>query len=165
MRNFELLLQRKLKNASRVAVLGIGSELRGDDAVGMMIAKSLSLLRKTEGKTDFCSILGSTAPENFTGVIKKFRPTHLLIIDAFDMGMEAGCARFFEANDARDGISFSSHRMPIKILADYICQSFPCCVIILGIQPKMLDFGSAPSKEVRTAARKITKTLKKVLAG
>ncbi len=156
MKNLKTQLTKRLKGVKRLAILGVGSDLRGDDAVGMLIAQALKpSSRNAKSGVALRTFLGCTAPENLTGEIKAFVPTHLLIIDAADMGCAPGAARLFETSDQREGISFSTHRMPLKILSDYLCTFFPCCVIILGVQPKNLTFGSAPSKEVKSAARKI----------
>lgn len=148
-------LLKELKGVKRLAVLGVGSELRGDDAAGMLVAASLKAPARKKNAVALRIFLGCTAPENLTGEIKAFVPTHLLIIDAADMGAVPGAARIFKTTDQREGISFSTHRMPLKILSDYLCTFFPCCVIILGVQPKNLAFGSVPSKEVKSAARSI----------
>jgi len=73
--------------AERVAVMGIGSRLRGDDAAGLLTAALLrrALARQQVGVKTLV-VSGDTAPENVTGEIKKFRPTHLLILDAADTG-------------------------------------------------------------------------------
>ncbi|HQP92181.1 MAG TPA: hydrogenase maturation protease, partial [Candidatus Omnitrophota bacterium] len=114
-------------------------------------------------RMDFCSLQGSTAPENFTGCIKKICPSHLLIIDAFDMGKEAGAAMIFGPQDAKASASFSTHRMPIEIMVNYLCKSISCCVIILGIQPGSLKFGGAVSKKVNAAAKDIVKIIRKIV--
>ena len=38
------VLREKLAGATRVAILGVGSELRADDAAGIMVAQELSLI-------------------------------------------------------------------------------------------------------------------------
>jgi len=161
MKDLEFSLREKLKDVSCLAVLGVGSELRADDAIGMMIAQALSKVKKS--KINFCSFQGSTAPENFTGEIKKLKPSHLLIIDAFEMGKEAGCAMVFEPEDAKSAVSFSTHRMPLEILINYLCKYFSCCVIILGIQPESLEFMGPVSGKVKAAAGKIEKIIKKII--
>ncbi len=164
MQSLETELKERLDGALRIAVLGVGSELRGDDAVGILIVSSLANDRKLKSLKKMQVFLGSTAPENFTGQIKAFKPTHLLIIDCVDMKAPAGKACLFKPEDECRGVSFSTHRMPIRIISDYLCQSFPCCVIILGIQPKTLDFGAKPSKEVLITASNVEKILKKIIA-
>jgi Ni,Fe-hydrogenase maturation factor len=42
-------------------------------------------------------------------------------------------------------------------------MSFECRVIIIGIQPKTLDFGKAVSKEVKAAVKDVSKTIMDVI--
>ena len=94
MPGIKTILRDRLKNAQRVAVLGIGSELRADDAAGLLIAKELkTYLKENKKRNQLKVFLGETAPENLTGQIKKFKPTHLIVIDAVDFNLEAGALR------------------------------------------------------------------------
>ena len=42
MLNLKVLLKDKLNKARRIALLGVGSEFRGDDVAGILVAKSLA---------------------------------------------------------------------------------------------------------------------------
>jgi len=150
MQNLKLKLKNRLVNVKRLAVLGIGSDLRADDAAGMLIAEKVSKSQVTSHK--FKVFLGETAPENFTGVIKKFKPTHLVIIDSADMGKKAGDVLLIEPKNVV-GISFSTHSLPLNIMADYISKDINCEVVIIGIQPKTIEFGKPVSKEVVKAVK------------
>lgn len=131
-------------------MLGIGSELRADDAAGILVAKEVrKYSSRIKGQLKLRSFLGETAPENLTGEIRRFSPTHLLIIDAFDMSETAGATRFFDVFDDSLNISFSTHKLPISILADYIRDSIGCKIGFIGIQPKSVDFAKAPSREIK----------------
>lgn len=77
-----------LSSTEKMLILAIGSELRSDDAVGMYIADEL--VKYNFNKEKVCIIKGATAPENFTGEIKKFRPAKMLIIDAADTISKTG---------------------------------------------------------------------------
>jgi hydrogenase 3 maturation protease len=120
-------------------VLGVGSDLRGDDAAGMLIALRLQEFFKDRlSPSVFRVFAGETAPENFTGELKKFRPSHLLITDCADFGKAPGEAVLATPEEIT-GISFSTHRLPLFVLTDYILQAFPCAIQILGIQPATLE--------------------------
>ncbi|MDD2752350.1 MAG: hydrogenase maturation protease, partial [Candidatus Omnitrophica bacterium] len=103
--NLEKHLKTRLSKAKRIAVLGVGSELKGDDAAGMLVARQIK-----ENK-NLKVFLGSTAPENITGEIKKFAPHHLLIIDTAMMQEKSGTIKIFPGK-AIGGVSFSTHRLP-----------------------------------------------------
>ena len=70
-----------------MAIVGVGSDMRGDDFAGIEIVRRLR--RKLES-SKVLLIEGGLTPENFTGEIKKFKPTHVLLIDATDFGSEPG---------------------------------------------------------------------------
>lgn len=162
--NLKTILKNNLINAERIAVLGIGSELKADDIAGMEIAKYIdTVCSKNDSKCcDFKIFYGGTAPENFTGEIKKYKPSHLIIIDAADTGNEPGTIVFIKPEELA-GISFSTHMLPIKIMIDYMLQSFECKVIVLGIQPKNLEFGDKCSKEVKTSIKQVGKAVSSII--
>ena len=140
-------LKQKLNNARRVAVLGIGSELRGDDVVGLLAAQQIE--KNTKGKSVTPQIqvfIGETAPENLTGEIKKFQPTHLIIIDAAELNKKPGHIEIMEP-ETIGGTSFCTHSLPLAVIIGYLLGSFKFQAIIIGIQPKTLVFGAKPTKE------------------
>jgi hydrogenase 3 maturation protease len=153
------ILKQKLNNAQRVAVLGVGSELRGDDIVGLLAAQQIEKNTKDKSITPQLQVfIGETAPENLTGEIKKFQPTHLIIIDAAELNKEPGHIEIMEPGTI-GGTSFCTHSLPLKIIIGYLLESFKFEAIIIGIQPKTLTFGAQPTKEVVAAAKHIAKTI------
>ncbi|MDD5019164.1 MAG: hydrogenase 3 maturation endopeptidase HyCI [Candidatus Omnitrophica bacterium] len=154
-------LKEKLRGAQRIAVLGIGSELSGDDAVGVLVAKELR--RKPRPKRRgiiLRSFAGGAAPENLTGQIRRFKPTHLIMIDAADLGMAAGSMALLDIEKI-EGVSFSTHRLPTRILADYLVRCIGCQIIVIGIQPKEVGFG----KKLSRPACRCVKTLSETIHG
>ena len=152
-------LKNWLLEAERIALLGVGSELRGDDAAGLLVAQELARAHlKLKKRIDFKVFIGETAPENLTGEIKRFNPTHLLIVDSADMGKRGGMVQWIDP-DKVGGISFCTHSLPIKIMADYLTQSIGCKIKIIGIQPKVLTFGSRFSKEIEKTVKNVSKTV------
>lgn len=162
MENFQSLLKNQLLNAKRIAIFGIGSEIRADDVVGVLVAENLQKNPPKGKNYEFKVFIGGTAPENFTGDIKKFNPTHLIIIDAADLGKDPGEIALINPEEI-GGTSFSTHRMPTKMLAEYIKQYINCEVIIIGIQPKVLNFGEPVSEELVSAAARLSALLKNSL--
>ena len=141
-------LERFLKDSERTIFLSIGSELRGDDAASVLTANELL---KKNIPSNFKILLGYTAPENLTGEIKKINPTHMIICDAADSGLNPGEIGIISADDV-DGAAFSTHMMPMNIFIKYISGDNPCKTLILGIQPKTVEFGAEITKEVRKTA-------------
>lgn len=156
-------LARQLNRASRIALLGVGSELRGDDAAGVMVARALARIRRDRKSSPKIRVfIGSSAPENFTGAIKRFKPTHLVIVDSVDMQSKAGTVKLIDFREI-GGFSSCTHSLPIKILADYLVKSLCCAVMIIGIQPKQLDFGSRFSSEVEKSVEGVLEAIKSLL--
>ena len=156
--NLKTQLKKKLKDAKKIAVLGIGSELRADDVAGLLVAEGLKRIKNLKLKI----FLGSTAPENFTGEIIKFKPTHIIIVDSIDIDQKPGTILLIDTNEV-DGVSFSTHKMPIKMMADYLFASLECEIIIIGIQSKTLLFGEAVSEEVKKAVKNIIEIIREIL--
>jgi len=154
-------LSHRLKGVKRVAVLGIGSDLRQDDAAGMLVAQDLEKFsRKRRSSPKLKAFLGSTAPENLTGEIRDFKPDRIILVDTVDIKEKPGTILLLMPEDASGGISFSTHKLPAEILVGYFTKSLKCEVMIIGIQPKGLDFGKAPSRTVISAAKEVSQAIK-----
>ncbi len=161
--NLKQVIKKKLNNLAAVAVLGVGSELRGDDVAGMLVAETLQKsASKINKRIKFKVFLGGTAPENFTGGIKEFKPTHLIIVDSAETGKRAGTITVFDPEETV-GISFSTHSLPLKVMSDYLSSDINCVIIIIGIQPKSLKFGQLPTREVRQAVERVSQALEEIL--
>ena len=163
MPQIKTILKSRLKNAQRVAVLGIGSPLRADDAAGLIIAKKLKTYIQDKKKRGLLKVfLGETAPENLTGQIKKFKPTHLIVIDAVDFHLNTGALRVVNIC-LEAGVSFSTHRVPVGILRDYLYKSIGCETILIGIQPGSLEFCGSLSPKVQESTQAACKEIKEAL--
>lgn len=134
-------------------MLGIGSDLRGDDEAGMSVLK---LIRKAGHLRLF---YGGTAPENLTGDIRRFEPTHLIMVDSVEMGRKAGSIVLLSADDVKESVSFSTHKMPVRVMTDYLSKSFGCEFIIVGIQPKTIEFGAGMSGGVKAAVKRVASAI------
>jgi hydrogenase 3 maturation protease len=143
-------LELLLEDGKRLVVLGAGSVLKADDAAGVMVAERLIDHLGGENFPRLKIINGSTAPENFTGVIKKFEPEHVLIIDAADFKGNPGDIAVIDPAVV-GGVSFSTHMLPLKIMLEYLRQEVGCGVAIVGIQPADLTFGGEVTAEVKKA--------------
>jgi hydrogenase 3 maturation protease len=152
-------LASRLRGARKIAILGVGSDLRGDDAAGLLVSSALAKTLKTSKAKVF---LGDTAPENLTGEIRKFKPTHLIIIDSADFELKPGSIMIFDPGDIA-GISFSTHRLPLKLIADYLHGAIKCKTVIIGIQPKGLKFDSEVSAALKSSVKILSGELKAAL--
>jgi hydrogenase 3 maturation protease len=151
-----------LAGTSRLAILGAGSCLMADDAAGVLITDAL-IERFGEETEHFSIFTGSTAPECFTGVIKRFRPDHVLLIDAADIGGEPGELCSIDPTVV-DGVSFSTHMLPLKVMLEYLNKEIGCRTTIIGIQPVSLDFDGDMTPAVKKTVDELTQALGEILA-
>jgi len=162
--NLKAQLRIRLKGASRVALLAVGSDLRSDDAAGLLVADYLKGL-SCPSSSRLRIFLGQTAPENLTGQIKKYKPTHLVAVDAADLSLSPGKISVLSLEDAVGGTSFCTHNLPLTIMLRYLANSLSCEIVILGIQPRSVEFNKPPSAAVDRAAKRLASAIHSVLAG
>lgn len=138
----------------RIVILGVGSSIRSDDAVGLEVVRLL----KKKGMKNVLLISAGTNPESFTGPIRRFNPTHVLMIDAAHMGEEPGVAKLIPIDLIRRE-SISTHHLSLSELAAFIKGTMCVEVGLLGIQPKSISIGSDLTLELRNAAETISNIL------
>jgi hydrogenase 3 maturation protease len=162
----QLLDQRRTESGKspRVAVVGVGNPMRSDDAAGVLVARALSQ-REWATNTDRVLILeAGQAPENRTGELRKFAPDLVLIVDAADMGATPGTIQWIP-EESIDGMSASTHSLPLSLLARYLKLELNCAVMLLGIQADSNEVGERVSPEVLHAVHEIVDELDKLIAG
>ncbi len=144
----------------RIAVVGVGHELRGDDAAGMVLAQMLK--SKMSEKQNALVIPAGSAPENCTGLLRRFAPDLVLLIDAAQMDLEPGEIQWLEWQ-ATTGLSASTHALPLHMFSSYLCSELNCEVALLGIQPASLSVGVDLSPCVRETVVRAGNTLYEIL--
>jgi hydrogenase 3 maturation protease len=147
-------LHQWIARQNRVAILGIGNPLRSDDAAGVLVARRLAdsaLLRDLDW---VLVIEAGHAPENATAGLRRFGPQVVLLIDAAEMGEAPGTIRWVDMEEI-DGMSASTHTLPLSMLAKYLILELGCEVKILGIQPQTTEIGEWVSRNVLLAVDEI----------
>jgi hydrogenase 3 maturation protease len=91
------------------------------------------------------------APENFTGNVKRIKPTCIVLIDAADFGALPGDARIFQLHDLEES-SVTTHKASLVTLGEYLQSEINCNIFVIGIQPADCDFGSGLSPVARRAS-------------
>ncbi|HMB25097.1 MAG: hydrogenase 3 maturation endopeptidase HyCI [Chloroflexota bacterium] len=150
-----LLLKQLTSEAGRslrIAVLGIGNLMRSDDAAGMLVARALS---QCEAADNVLILEGGPAPENQTADLRKFAPDLVLLIDAADMGKATGAVDWISEDDI-DGMSASTHSLPLSMLVKFLTLDLGCQVKLLGIQAASNEVGEVVSPEVLQAVEEVT---------
>ena len=155
----------------RVAILGIGNELRGDDAAGVIVARELqsivgaTLAGRPVGQARDLPVRiidAGAAPEAFTGQLRRFAPGLVIMIDAAQLDEPPGTIRAIEWQDAL-GLSASTHTLPLNVIAQYLVRELNCEVIILGLQAAANEFDTPLSPALRRAVDEVTLTLAALL--
>ena len=150
---------QKADRPLRVAVVGIGHELCGDDIAGLAVAQGLRPYRGD----NLLVLEGGSAPENQTGSIRRFGPDLVLFVDAADLDESVGTIRWLDWHETT-GLTASTHTLPIGVLAKYLASEFHCHVALIGIQPANVRFDAPLTPQVRDAVDSVVGTLQHVLS-
>ncbi len=151
----------------RVALVGIGHELCGDDAAGVLIARALQAKLREMGNhigtgnhagLPLQVIDGGAAPENCTGALRRLHPDLVILLDAAQLDAAPGTVCWLDCNQLA-GFSASTHTLPLDILAHYLLAELGCQVALLGIQPADNSFDAPLSSPVQEAMRELVETL------
>lgn len=132
--------------------MGIGSELNGDDAVGVRVLQRLKS-QLNDIPSRILLIEACSMPENFTGAIRKFKPDEVILVDAAGMSLDPGEIRWLHSSEI-NGVSALSHTLPLSVLATYLESEMGCKVTLLGIQPYKNEFDTPLSLPVENAVDK-----------
>ncbi|MCX6664917.1 MAG: hydrogenase maturation peptidase HycI [Euryarchaeota archaeon] len=133
-----------------LVVLGMGNELRGDDAVGLAVVHLL----KPRAHKNLTVFDGQTTPEMFIKPICEIKPSHVLIVDAAELQAEPGTWRLLSKDEIDTGL-FTTHIIPVTDIAKEIEQRCGAQVGFLGIQPKSRDVSLSLSDECKKAAQNV----------
>ena len=167
-RNLSLLAKTRKSEAAdlqrsqilKIAYVGVGSELNGDDAAGLWVIRELRPIIKDSPHV-LCLESGVT-PENAIGPLRKFKPDGVILADAADFGAVAGTIRLIDEAEV-GGFSFSTHSFPLGLICSYLTQELNCPVWILTIQPLNLEFDQPLTPPVREAIKTVAVKLTEIL--
>jgi len=147
--------------AGKIVIIGVGNLLLKDEGVGVHVAQELQ-------KRDLSSavevhdgaVAGIGLLDFFPGASK------VLLIDAADMNLDPGAIVRFtpeEVISEKGGPRFSAHDvslLEVLKLAKALDQ-YPLEVVIFGIQPKEISWGTELSPEVRASVPKVIEAVLK----
>lgn len=141
-------LVEEFERRRRLALLGVGNILKGDDALGSLLIRRV---RKFSPRWVLALDCGQT-PEGFTDVVKKFMPDLVLVVDAVDAGKPYGNIDFYSVEDLCS-LTLNTHKPSLKLLASYLEREVGASFLLIGVQPKDLNYTLKPtlSKPVRNA--------------
>ena len=144
------MIEFPARRPARVAILGVGNEMNGDDGAGVVAVRELAALQPAP--PDLLLIEAGAAPESFTGPLRRFAPDLIIELDAAMLDDEPGATAWLDWREA-DGLSASTHTLPPSVLAKFIKADLGCEVAIIGIQPERVEMGSGLSPAVTAAVK------------
>lgn len=137
----------------RVAVVGVGHELDGDDVAGVAVARELATYAAA---CDHLLVIDAgPAPENVTGALRHFDPDLIVFVDAAHLGETPGTVEWLPWQQT-EGLSASSHTLPLHMVAKYLESELGATVALIGIQPADISQGAPVSEAVRIAVAEVT---------
>ena len=152
-------------DSKSILILGIGTELRGDDAAGLHVARRL-MTEKLPGSATILEMRGdgATLMEQWKG------STHVILADAVTADLPPGSViRFNARKDLLPANLFaaSSHSFGVAqaLAVSLALDELPPSVILFGIQAKSFQMGTDLSPEVRRAIDETTGAIRKEVAG
>jgi hydrogenase 3 maturation protease len=156
-------LARELRAARRLFVLGVGNPDLADDGAGSLCVRLLQRKMADHRRLNMEEIKvfdGGEVPESATGLIREFRPTHVLIIDAAAAGRRPGTIFFISQNRIPEE-DLTTHRLPLSQLVHFLEESVGCRVTVLGIEPGDASWGRPGSPAVKRAVKIIAGAIEK----
>jgi len=155
--NFEDELRNFIQGANKIAILGIGNDLRSDDGLGPYIIEKLSI----KDPRVMIENVGSV-PEGFARNLAEFGAERVIMIDAADMMRPPGHIELV-TKDRIGGINISTHSMPLSFLMMYLEQETGGKTILIGIQPKSIQFGEGLTPEIQEVVDTTINTLERIV--
>ncbi|OPY43182.1 MAG: hydrogenase 3 maturation protease [Methanoregulaceae archaeon PtaU1.Bin222] len=131
-------------------LFGVGNTLRKDDGAGNYVA---SRFRNEGWKVFDCG----TAPENFSGVVKREHPEILVIVDAADMGLAPGEFMIVPKEKIRD-VGIGTHQLPLDTFIDFLGDAVNV-ILIIGIQPTVVTTGEGLTPAVQEGTDRLIRIL------
>ena len=134
-----------------IVVLGVGNFLHGDDGAGPAVAAGVLAL----GLPGVSAFDCGTAPENFTGVVRRLHPDLLVVADAADMGLPAGSVRRIPACRIHD-TAIGTHMMALSHLVRFLTDAAEE-IAVVGVQPLWMGDGEGLSAEVLAGVSEVVR--------
>ena len=136
-----------LNKAKILAILGVGNEDNGDDAVGLYITR---ILQKASLPNWVEIFYCERVPEHFLGKLDKLKPNRIIVLDAADMKEIPGAIAIFSKEMISQGYHFSTHTLSLTMLEEFLKPSIKDLkTLYVGIQPKHTVFETPLSEEGR----------------
>ena len=131
------------------AVISIGNPIKSDDNIGNIVLEKINI--------EAIKLRAETSPENFLEKMKGCN--QIIILDALEFGGAVGEVKVFNLESVNDRL-MSTHSIPIALFKRFLPDSK---IIVIGIQPKNVEFGEEISDELKESVDKISENVEKII--
>lgn len=133
----------KARLRGKVAIIGLGNIIRGDDGLG---PKLIELLK---GRGVNASLFDcGTVPENYIFPILTTACDTVILVDAADLGLPPGDVRVVGLDEIAN-VSFSTHNPSPRLFTDLLMTGKENMnIFVVSVQPKSTALGEGLSDEV-----------------
>ncbi len=146
--------------AAYTAIIGVGSPLAGDDAVGLVALERLRARQDLPPNVDI--IDGGTDGLGLIPVLERY--ARVMVVDAVPMGLPAGAIRRFTWDEVRPranahALSLHQHGLTEALALAEVLGVLPRTLIIYGVQPRDTAFGQPLSAPVARVVPRLLENL------
>jgi hydrogenase 3 maturation protease len=152
------IIDYSLAGEGDLVLIGVGNPLRGDDGVGVEIARTL---RQSLRNERVMVVIVEDRVDLIPRMLRDVNPRAILILDAADFGGRPGEIRIMSLDEAT-GKAISTHEMPLDLMLRLVKKD--ALAYVLGIQVEALEFGTGISPAVKVAADEVASFLLSLLA-
>jgi hydrogenase maturation protease len=159
-----ILARRIQLSIESVLILGIGNTLLTDEGIGVHVVERLRSVLECHPAVEILD--GGTL--SFTLAEPIARADGLIVVDAARMHSPPGTVRLFE-NSEMDrylrGNRQSVHEVSLADLLDIarLSEHLPLQRYLIGIEPKSLEWGDSPSRELLPAIPRAVQEIRLIL--
>jgi len=144
----------RVQQAEKIVVIGVGNLLLKDEGVGVHVARELQKKSLPEGVAILDGGLGGIGLLDFFGDASK-----ALLVDAAEMNLDTGAVVRFTPDEVRGNSirpMFSSHDVGLLDVLELArgLGRCPAEVVIIGIQPGEISWGTDLTPEVQASVPK-----------
>jgi len=144
----------KEKMRGKIAIVGIGNTIRGDDGAGPELIERLGKTQLTTHDKQLLLIDAGEVPENYLSKIVEFNPETILLIDAVDFNESPGKIKLVEQDEIIN-TGFSTHNSSLVLVINYLRNEIEADILFLGIQPKGTALMAGLSEPVEASVSEI----------
>jgi hydrogenase maturation protease len=155
------LLGDLMAGSGTVHFVGVGSEVRQDDAVGIQVVSSLLKRMGQSPRRGVRIHPPSRSPERLLSDLAS-RGERVVVFDAVEARREPGSIVFARLSETKFGF-FATHNLPLRLLPGV--SEHQDAVFVVGVQPEAMDVGEGLSKTVMASSERLVAAVTRLVEG